>query len=126
MKKLIKKEIEFGGRTLSLEYGELAGQANGSVLARYGDTVVLATATSAAAREDVGYFPLFVEYVERLYAGGIIKGSRFVKREGRPSDEAIISGRIIDRTIRPLFPKEYKDEVQVVVTVLSVDPENDP
>src|SRR3972149_5378324 len=126
MGKLIKKEFELAGRTLSLEYGELAGQANGSVLARYGDTVVVATATSAKAKEDIGYFPLFVEYVERLYAGGIIKGSRFVKREGRPSDEAILSGRIIDRIIRPLFPKNYKDEVQVVVTVLSVDGESDP
>ncbi|MEX1061567.1 MAG: polyribonucleotide nucleotidyltransferase [Patescibacteria group bacterium] len=125
-KKLIKKEMEWGGRTLSFEYGELAGQANGSVLARYGDTVVLATATSAKAKEDIGYFPLFVEYVERLYAGGIIKGSRFVKREGRPSDEAILSGRIIDRIIRPLFPENYKDEVQVVTTVLSVDGESDP
>jgi len=126
MKKLIKKEIEFGGRTLSLEYGELAGQANGSVLARYGDTVVLATATSEKAKEDIGYFPLTVDYVERLYAGGIIKGSRFVKREGRPSDEAILNGRLIDRSIRPLFPKEFGDEVQVVLTVLSVDKENDP
>ncbi|OGC59992.1 polyribonucleotide nucleotidyltransferase, partial [candidate division WWE3 bacterium RIFCSPLOWO2_01_FULL_53_14] len=126
MTKVIKKEIEFGGRTLSLEYGELAGQANGSVLARYGDTVVLATATSAKAKEDIGYFPLFVEYVERLYAGGIIKGSRFVKREGRPSDEAILNGRLIDRSIRPLFPKDYLDEVQVVLMVLSVDRENDP
>uniref|UniRef100_A0A831YYS9 Polyribonucleotide nucleotidyltransferase n=1 Tax=candidate division WWE3 bacterium TaxID=2053526 RepID=A0A831YYS9_UNCKA len=126
MAKVIKKEIEFGGRILSLEYGELAGQANGSVLARYGDTVVLATATSDKAKEDLGYFPLSVEYVERLYAGGIIKGSRFVKREGRPSDEAVISGRLIDRSIRPLFPKDYLDEVQVVITVLSVDRENDP
>ena len=109
-----------------MEYGELAGQANGSVLARYGDTVVLATATSAKAKEDIGYFPLFVEYVERLYAGGIIKGSRFVKREGRPSDEAILNGRLIDRSIRPLFPKDYLDEVQVVLMVLSVDRENDP
>jgi len=126
MSKVIKKEIEFGGRILSLEYGELASQANGAVLVRYGDTVILATATSAPAREDAGFFPLTVDYVERLYAGGIIKGSRFVKREGRPSDEAILSGRLIDRSIRPLFPKEFRDEVQVVITVLSVDLENDP
>jgi len=125
-KKLIKKEIDLAGRPLSLEYGELAGQASGAVLARYGDTVVLATATAAKPQEDRGYFPLFVEYVERLYAGGIIKGSRFVKREGRPSDESIIAGRIVDRTIRPFFPKDYKEEVQVVVTILSVDSENDP
>jgi len=126
LKKVIKKETEVEGRTLSLEYGELAGQANGAVLARYGDTVVLATATSAKPREDLNYFPLTVDYVERLYAGGRIKGSRFIKREGRPSDEAIVSGRVIDRTIRPLFPKDYNDEVQVVITVLSVDLENDP
>ncbi|GMR19125.1 MAG: polyribonucleotide nucleotidyltransferase [Patescibacteria group bacterium] len=125
-RKLIKKEIKLGGRTLSLEYGELAAQADGAVLARYGDTVVLATATSAQPREDIGFFPLTVDYIERLYAGGRIKGSRFVKREGKPSDEAILTGRVIDRTIRPLFPKDYKDEVQVVVTVLSVDSENDP
>lgn len=125
-KKIIKKEMQLGGRTLSLEYGELAGQANGAVLARYGDTVILATATSALPRDEAGFFPLTVDYVERLYAGGRIKGSRFVKREGRPSDEAILAGRIIDRTIRPLFPKDYKDEVQVVITVLSVDLENDP
>ena len=124
-KKLIKKEIDFGGRPLSLEYGELADQANGAILARYGDTVVLATATAAKPQEDRGYFPLFVEYVERLYAGGIIKGSRFIKREGRPRDEAILAGRIVDRTIRPFFPKEYKEEVQVVTTILSVDAEND-
>lgn len=126
MKKLIKKEIEVGGRVLSLEYGELASQANGAILARYGDTVVLATATRAPAKEDIGYFPLTVDYIERLYAGGIIKGSRFVKREGRPSDESIVYGRLIDRSIRPLFPKEFSDEVQIVVTVLSVDKENDP
>src|SRR3989337_3565230 len=126
MKNIIKKEIELGGRTLSLEYGELAGQANGSVLARYGDTVVLATATSEKAKEDIGYFALPVDYMERLYAGGIIKGSRFVKREGRPSDESIVYGRMIDRSIRPLFPKEFGDEVRFVITVLSVDKENDP
>lgn len=126
MAKVIRKEIEFGGRNLSLEYGELATQASGAVLARYGDTVILATATSAPAKEDTDYFPLTVDYVERLYAGGIIKGSRFVKREGRPSDESIVLGRLIDRSIRPLFPKDFKDEVQVVITVLSVDLENDP
>ena len=126
MSNIIEKEIEFAGRKLSLEYGELAGQANGAVLARYGDTVVLATATAAEPKEDLGYFPLTVDYVERLYAGGRIKASRFVKREGKPSDEAIVAGRMIDRVLRPLFPKDFKEEVQVVVTVLSVDMENDP
>jgi polyribonucleotide nucleotidyltransferase len=88
--------------------------------------MILATVVEGKLREDLGYFPLSVEYVERLYAGGKIKGSRWVKREGRPSDEAVLIGRLIDRSIRPLFPKEYKNEVQVIVTVLSVDGENEP
>lgn len=126
MNKAITKSIEIGGRTLTLTTGELAQQADAAVLARYGDTMVLVTVVSSEPREDLGYFPLSVEYVERLYAGGKIKGSRFVKREGRPSDEAILAGRLIDRSIRPLFPKGYFKEVQVVITVLSVDTENDP
>jgi len=126
MNKVIKKEIEFAGRNLSLEYGEVAYQANGAVLARHGETVVLATATASEPREDITFFPLVVDYIERLYAGGRIKASRFVKREGKPSDEAVVVGRMIDRVLRPLFPKELKKEVQVVITVLSVDLENDP
>ena len=126
MNKVIKKEIEFAGRNLSLEYGEVAYQANGAVLARHGETVVLATATASEPREESGFFPLVVDYIERLYAGGRIKASRFVKREGKPSDEAVVVGRMIDRVLRPLFPKELKKEVQVVITVLSVDLENDP
>ena len=118
--------FEFAGKTLSLEIGEFAPQATASVLARLGDTMVLATVVAGNAREDIDYFPLSVEYMERLYAGGKIKGSRWVKREGRPSDDAILIGRLIDRSIRPLFPKEYKNEVQVTVTVLSVDGENEP
>lgn len=118
--------IEFGGKTLILETGSLAVQATASVTARLGDTVVLATVVGGGARPDIDYFPLSVDYVERLYAGGKIKGSRWVKREGRPSDEAILSGRLIDRSIRPLFPKAFKNEVQVIVTVLSVDAENQP
>ena len=117
---------EFAGRTLTFETGELAQQATASILARYGDTMVLATVVEGKVRDDLGYFPLSVEYAERLYAGGKIKGSRWVKREGRPSDEAVLIGRLIDRSIRPLFPKEYKNEVQVIVTVLSVDGENEP
>jgi polyribonucleotide nucleotidyltransferase len=117
---------EFAGRTLTFETGELARQATAAVLARYGDTMVLATVVVGRVREDLGYFPLSVEYGERLYAGGKIKGSRWVKREGRPSDEAVLTGRLIDRSIRPLFPKDYKNEVQVIVTVLSVDGENEP
>lgn len=126
MKKIIVKSVEIGGRTLSLEVGRFAPQANAAVLARYGDTMVLVTVVSSFPKEDLGYFPLSVEYVERLYAGGRIKGSRFIKREGRPSDEAILTARLIDRAIRPLFPKGYQNEVQVVVTVLSVDMENSP
>ena len=118
--------LEFAGKTLTLEVGHLAPQATSSVLARLGDTMVLATVVAGKRRTDIDYFPLSVEYVERLYAGGKIKGSRWVKREGRPSDEAILTGRLIDRSIRPLFPKEYKNDVQVVITVLSVDGENEP
>jgi polyribonucleotide nucleotidyltransferase len=118
--------LDFAGQTLTLETGHLAPQATTSVLARLGDTMVLVTVVLGAEREDLGYFPLSVEYVERLYAGGRIKGSRWVKREGRPSDESILIGRLIDRSIRPLFPKDLKREIQVVVTVLSVDGENEP
>ena len=121
----IEKSIELGGRTLTLTTGELAEQASGSILARMGDTVVLATVVSAPLKMEMDYFPLSVEYQERLYAGGRIKGSRWVKREGRPTDDAILTARLIDRSIRPLFPKEYKNEVQVIVTVLSVDGENE-
>lgn len=118
--------LEIGGKTLTLEIGELAQQATSSVLARLGDTMVLATVVEGKERSDVDYFPLTVEYVERLYAGGRIKGSRWVKREGRPSDDSILTARLIDRSVRPLFPKEFKKEVQIIVTVLSVDGENSP
>jgi len=125
--KKIEKSIDLGGRKLTLQTGVLAEQASGAVLAQYGETVVLATVVSAPLRVDLGYFPLTVEYQERLYAGGRIKGSRWVKREGRPTDEEILSARLIDRSIRPLFPETYKGkDVQVMVTVLSVDFENDP
>jgi len=124
--KKVEKKITLGGRDLVLSIGELAEQANAAVLAQYGETVVLATVVSAPLKADLGYFPLSVEYQERLYAGGKIKGSRWVKRDGRPSDEAVLTGRLIDRSIRPLFPKAYMREVQVVITVLSVDMENSP
>src|SRR3989339_1461947 len=126
---MIKKNsasLELGGKTLTLEVGQLAQQATSSVLARLGDTMVLVTVVMGKERTDIDYFPLTVEYIERLYAGGRIKGSRWVKREGRPSDQAILTARLIDRSIRPLFPKEYKNEVQIVITVLSVDGENEP
>ena len=124
--KVIKKEIKWGGRSLILEYGRLAPQTDSAILARYGDTMVLATVVSAPPREDVDYFPLSVDYEERLYASGRISTSRFIKREGRPTDEAILNGRLIDRSIRPLFPKDYFNEVQVIITILSYDQENDP
>ncbi|PIR79989.1 MAG: polyribonucleotide nucleotidyltransferase [Candidatus Levybacteria bacterium CG10_big_fil_rev_8_21_14_0_10_35_13] len=117
-------ELELAGKKLKLETGELALQATSSVLARLGDTVVLVTVVEGG-KTDLDYFPLSIEYQERLYAGGKIKGSRWVKREGRPSDEAILTGRFIDRSVRPLFPKAFKNEVQVIVTVLSVDGENE-
>ncbi|MDO8425053.1 MAG: polyribonucleotide nucleotidyltransferase, partial [bacterium] len=119
-------ELAWGGRTLSVELGKYAGQANGACLVRYGDTVVLATAVlSSSARDGIDYFPLMVDFEERLYAAGKIKGSRFIKREGRPTDEAILAGRLIDRCIRPLFPDGMRNDVQVVVTTLSWDGEND-
>ncbi len=126
MSKLVRKEIELGGKKLSLETGELAGHANGAVLAQYGETVVLATAVSKEASADIGYFPLAVDFEEKLYASGRISSSRFIKREGRPSETSVLTGRLIDRSIRPLFPKDYQAEVQVIITVLSFDEENDP
>ncbi|MCL4354922.1 polyribonucleotide nucleotidyltransferase, partial [Patescibacteria group bacterium] len=124
--KIASMELELAGKKITLQTGELAPQATSSVLARMGDTMVLVTVVEGNLREDIDYFPLTVEYVERLYAGGRIKGSRWVKREGRPSDDAILTARLIDRSIRPLFPKEFKKEVQIIATVLSVDGENDP
>ncbi|MFA6255083.1 MAG: polyribonucleotide nucleotidyltransferase [Patescibacteria group bacterium] len=118
-------EADFAGKKLIIETNELAQQAHGSCTVRYGDTVVLATAVMGGIREGVNYFPLSVDYEERLYAAGKIKGSRWIKREGRPSDEAILTSRLVDRCIRPLFPKDIKNEVQVILTVLSFDAEND-
>ncbi|MBI4426304.1 MAG: polyribonucleotide nucleotidyltransferase [Candidatus Kerfeldbacteria bacterium] len=119
--------IELGGRTLTIETGQYAAQAHGSVTVRYGDTVVLGTVVmSSEQREGIDYFPLLVDYEERLYAAGKIKGSRFIKREGRPSDEAILTARLVDRSIRPLFSDQLRHDVQVVITVLSYDQENDP
>ncbi len=118
---------EIGGRKLIIETGKLAQQANGSVTVKYGDTSVLVTAViSDHPREGINYLPLMVDYEEKLYAAGKIKGSRFIKREGRPTDEAILSGRIIDRTLRPLFNPKIRNDIQIVVTTLSFDGENDP
>lgn len=123
---ILSKEIEIAGRTLTLEAGRLAKQANGAVLVRYGDTCVLTAATaSSEPREGIDFFPLTVDYEERLYSVGKIPGG-FIKREGRPSEKAILSSRLIDRPIRPLFPKGYRNDVHVVATVLSVDQDNLP
>ncbi|MGC9598836.1 MAG: polyribonucleotide nucleotidyltransferase [Minisyncoccia bacterium] len=118
--------IDVAGKTLTIEVSSLAEQANAAVLAKYGETVVLATAV--AARKDAGtdYLPLKVDYEEKFYAAGKIIGSRFIRREGRSSEEAILAGRLVDRTIRPLFDNRIRHEIQVVVTVLQIDEENDP
>jgi polyribonucleotide nucleotidyltransferase len=122
-KDIIKVETQFCGRTLSLEVGRVGFRSTGSVIARYGDTVVLGTAmVSNKSLAGFDYFPLSIDYEEKMYAAGKISGSRFIKREGRPSEEAILIGRIIDRPIRPLWPKGYRHEVQGVATVLSLDP----
>ena len=119
--------FEFGGRPLVAEFSPLAEQANGSALVRYGDTVVFATAVmSASAREGTGFFPLVVDYEEKFYAAGRILGSRFVRREGRPSEEAVLMCRVIDRAIRPLFDHRMRNDVQVIVMVLAIDDDNDP
>ncbi len=127
MNKVITKEIDLHGRKLKLETGKLALQSDAAVLVSWGETVILATVATQPVKEDIGYFPLSVEYVEKHYAGGKISSSRFIKRETRPTDEAVLTGRLIDRSIRPLFPKEFKNnEVQVILTVLSIDQNNDP
>jgi polyribonucleotide nucleotidyltransferase len=119
-------ELELGGRKLSIETGRVAQLADASVLVRYGDTVVLVTAcASAEPKEGIDFFPLSVDYEERLYAVGKIPGG-FIKREGRPTEKAILSARLIDRPIRPLFPHGYRNDVQVVATILSVDQDNLP
>jgi len=122
--KKVSGKIE--NKEISFETGKIAQQANAAVLARQGDTVVLASTVMGRVRENMDYFPLLVDYEERLYAAGKIKGSRWVKREGKASDEAILTGRVVDRTIRPCFPDGMRNDVQVVVTVLSIDGENEP
>ncbi|PIY72104.1 polyribonucleotide nucleotidyltransferase [Candidatus Roizmanbacteria bacterium CG_4_10_14_0_8_um_filter_33_9] len=111
---------------LKLQFGKFAQSVDTSVFATLGDTAVLVTIAVGAENPAIDYFPLSVEYVEKLYAGGLIKGSRWIKREGRPSDEAVLTGRLIDRSIRPLFPKLFKKQVQIVITLLSVDGVNSP
>ena len=117
---------EWLGRTLTIKTGKLAQQATAAVTVQYGDTVVLATVVeSPEERKGIDFFPLTVEFEERLYAAGIIKGSRWVKREGRPSEESVLTGRMIDRSLRPLFNQANRHEVQIIITVLSVDYAND-
>src|SRR6201992_3683616 len=121
-----RKTLEWGGKTLTLETGRMARQADGSVLATYGDTTVLATVVfGKAPKPGLDFFPLTVNYQERTYAAGKIPGG-FFKREGRPSEKETLVSRLIDRPIRPLFVKGFKHETQVVITVLSHDLENDP
>jgi polyribonucleotide nucleotidyltransferase len=117
--------VELGGRTLSLETGKYAKQASGAVWVRYGDTVVMATAQASEAPIEADFLPLTVEFEERHYAVGKIPGS-FMRREGRPGEKAILSARLTDRPIRPLFPKGFRHEVQIIITVLSSDQENTP
>lgn len=121
-KEIISLSTEFCGQTLSVEVNRVGFRTTASVMVRYGDTVVLGTTQIGTRPIKLDYFPLSVDYEEKMYAAGKISGSRFIKREGRPSDEAILIGRIIDRPIRPLFPKGFRAEVQVVASVLSMDP----
>src|SRR3954469_2363848 len=122
-KDVLSVETEFCGRPLTLEVNRLGFRTTASVLVRYGETVVLGTAmVGKKPISGMDYFPLSIDYEERFYASGKVSGSRFIKREGRPSDEAILISRLIDRPIRPLWPKGYRHEVQGVATVLSMDP----
>ncbi len=119
-------ETEIGGKTLSIEAGKVAKQASGSVVVRYGDTIVLVSVVSAKEERASNFLPLTVEYQEKIYAAGRIPGNYFRREIGRPSEKETLTARLIDRPIRPLFPKEYRHETQVIATVLSMDQENDP
>ncbi|NCS82815.1 polyribonucleotide nucleotidyltransferase, partial [Candidatus Saccharibacteria bacterium] len=121
-KEIISVATDFHGKPLTLEINRVGFRSTASVLVRYGETVILGTAQVGTRPVMMDYFPLSIDYEEKFYAAGKISGSRFIKREGRPSDEAILIGRLIDRPIRPLFPKGYRQEVQVVASVLSTDP----
>ena len=125
-KDIVSVSTEFCGRRLSLEVNRVGFRTTASVLARYGDTVVLGSVMVGKVDPTRDYFPLSIDYEEKFYAAGKISGSRFIKREGKPSDQAVLSGRLIDRPIRPLFPKGYRQEVQAVASVLSMDPDFRP
>lgn len=124
--KIKKFSIEWGGRKIEVEIGRLAGQADGSVFIRYGDTSVLVTAVMSDFPRSVNYMPLIVDYEERYYAAGKIKGSRWIKRETRPGEEAILHARVIDRVVRPRFDQRIRNDIQIIATILSFDNENDP
>jgi len=119
-------QTQIAGQILKVETGKLANQADGSVLVSLGETTVLVTVVMSGKPVSSNYLPLFVDYQEKFYANGKIKGSRFVKREGRPSDESILTGRLVDRAIRPFFDQSIRNEIQVIVTTLSLDERNDP
>src|SRR3989344_3428752 len=127
--KEFKKQVfqtEFENKNMSLQMSDIGCQAISAVLGKYGETAVLVAVVMAKKDEPKNYLPLVVDYEEKFYAAGKIIGRRFVRREGRPSDDAIISGRLIDRTVRPLFDQRIRRPIQVVVTVLAYDEENDP
>src|SRR3990167_2718256 len=124
--KLFEDSYQLDDKKLTLQVGKLAQASTTSILGRLGDTCVLVTVNKGKKDEDLDYLPLGIEYVEKLYAGGKIKGSRWVKREGRPTDEAILNARLIDRGIRPFFPKSYRKSIQVIITLLSVDGVSSP
>ena len=118
-------KLKLGEDTITITKSILAGQANGSVLASWGETTVLATAVMGKRREGIDFFPLMVDYEERFYAAGKISGSRFMKREGKASQEAVLTSRLIDRSLRPLFNHALRNDIQVIITVLSLDQEHD-
>ena len=124
--KQVENKFSLAGQEISLSSGTLAFQADGAIVAQVGGTMVLATCVVGKEPTDMGYMPLTIDYEERFYAAGKISGSRFIKREGRPSEQAVLNSRMIDRPIRPLFPKHFRHETQVVITTLSFDKENDP
>jgi polyribonucleotide nucleotidyltransferase len=124
MEKVLSADI--GGKPLSIQTGKVAKQAHGSVVVQYGDTIVLVSVVSAKEERNMGFLPLTVEYQEKIYAAGRIPGNYFRREIGRPSEKETLTARLIDRPIRPLFPKGWRYETQVIATVLSMDRENDP
>ncbi|HDK44413.1 MAG TPA: polyribonucleotide nucleotidyltransferase, partial [Desulfobacteraceae bacterium] len=121
-----KIEVEIGGKAITFETGKLAKQANGAVVVSCGDTMILVTAVAEKTTKNMGFLPLTIEYQERMYAAGRIPGSYFRREIGRPSEKEVLTCRLIDRPLRPLFPKGYMSETQVIITVFSADPEIDP